>query len=55
MVVFPADFSDWDGAVDGIFAGIGGSDMEENKKELFDVGAVGAGRCDRYSVYGGEL
>ena len=29
--------------------------MEKNKRELFDVGAVGAGWCDRYSVYGGEL
>ena len=55
MVVFPADFGDWDGALDGIFARIGGDRVEETKRELFDVGAVGAGWCDRYSVYGGEL
>ena len=55
VVVFPADFGDWNGAVDGIFARIGERDMEKNKRELFDVGAVGTGWCDRYSVYGGEL
>ena len=55
MVVFPADFGNWDGTVDGIFAGVGGSGMEETERPFDDLDAVGAGWCDRYSVYGGEL
>ena len=55
MVVFSSDFGNRDGTVDGIFARIRERDMEKNKRELFDIGAVGAGRCDRYSVCGGEL
>ena len=55
MVVFSSDFGNWDGAVDGIFTGIGGSGMEETERPFDDLDAVGVSRSGDHSFCGGEL
>ena len=55
VVVFPADFGNWDGTVDGIFAGVGGSGMEEAERPFDDLDPVGVSRSGGHSFCGGEL
>ena len=55
MVVFPADFGNWDGTVDGIFAGVGGSGMEEAERPFDDLDPVGVSRSGGHSFCGSEL